>query len=120
MATLRQQVGDLVRHWRKVRGWTQDDLAEKAGRSVELVNRIERGGVAPSFDTLEIFAKVLEVDVRDFFGVGDHAVPSRRDDGLAKIVGRISGLDRSDLDWIDELVRVALARKVRNPPVLKG
>jgi len=116
MSNLREQVGHAIRHQRKAKGWSQDELASKASRSVEMINRIERGRVAPGFDTLEALAGAFQVPVRDLFGIGAYAVRSGRDDGLVRLIGRISALDPDDLNWVDELVRVALARKVRGVP----
>lgn len=105
----------MVRHQRKQRGWSQDELAERARRSVEMINRVERGRTAPSLETLERLASAFEVPVRDMFQIGNHAVVAGRDDALVRLIGRVSGLSSEDLAWVDELVRVALARKVRNP-----
>jgi transcriptional regulator with XRE-family HTH domain len=114
MATLALQVGMMVRHHRKARGWTQHELAARAGLSIEMMNRIEGGRVTPSLRTLEGLAEVFALPVRELFGVGAFAVAGGREDGLARLVRRVSALGPDDLDWVDELVRVALARKVRS------
>lgn len=116
MTTLRKQVGALVRSQRKSKGLTQDQLAAQAERSPEMVNRIERGVAAPSFETLEAFSRVLRVDVRDFFGAGPYAAGTSKDDPLVRLIERISNLDQTDREWVDQLVAVALRRKVRNSP----
>lgn len=113
MGTLKEEVGGIIRHHRKLRGWSQEQLAEKAGRSVEMVNRIERGRTAPSFETLEVLSRCFQVPVRDLFGVGSYEAADR-DDPMSRIVGRLSPLDRGDLDWVERLVTVALNRKVRS------
>ncbi len=114
MASLSQQVGVIVRHFRKEKGWTQHQLASKADLSVEMINRIERGRVVPSLRTLEGLALLFGVPVRDLFGIGGYAAQTGRNDALVRLVERVSGLDGEDLNWVDELVRVALARKVRS------
>lgn len=103
----------MVRHHRKQRGWTQDQLAERADRSVEMINRIERGRVAPGFETLEALSLSLDVPVRDFFGIATFEAGEEREQPLFRLVQRASVLDRHDLDWLDRLVTVALSRKVR-------
>ncbi len=115
MATLREQVGFTIRHLRKSKGWSQEVLAQATGKSVEMINRLERGRVGPSFETLADLARVFEVDVRDLFGIGPFAARTGRDDALIGLIERVSGLDAEDLAWVDDLVRVALARKVRAP-----
>lgn len=114
MSTLRVQVGALVRHHRRRVGLSQVQLSEQAGRSIELIGRIERGAAAPSFETLEVFSKILKTPVRDFFGDSAFAVDAGRDDGLSRLLTRIANLDSEDLDWLDRLVSVALNRKVRS------
>ena len=120
MATLSQQVGGIVRHHRKRHGWTQIELAAKAELSVEMINRVEGGRVVPSLGTVEVLAGLFGIPVRDMFQIGDHAVQAGRDDALVRLIGRVSGLSSDDLTWVDELVRVALARKVRSPVSRNG
>lgn len=117
MSSLKEQVGALVRHHRKRLGWSQDQLATQAERSVEMINRIERGRIAPSFDTLEALSQALSVPVRDFFGVGPHAASSTADTPMARLIGRVAALDPADLNWIDDVVRIALSRKTARSSV---
>jgi transcriptional regulator with XRE-family HTH domain len=72
---LREQVGGLVRFHRQARNMTQVRLAEQAGKSQEMINKIERGRAEPSFATLEALSEALDVPVRAFFG------PPNADDG---------------------------------------
>ena len=48
-------------------GLTQEQLAEAVGVSVKFIGNIERGTRAPSFETIEKIAEVLEVDASEFF-----------------------------------------------------
>jgi hypothetical protein len=74
---------------------------------------MERGGVAPGFDTLSDFAKALGVEVRDFFEAGPFAASEGREDPLVRLVSRLTSLDDDDVEWADKLIEVALARKSR-------
>ena len=65
--SLRSRFGAKVRKVRHSRGWTQEQLAEKANVSLNFLNMIERGERAPSFDNLERLAKVLRVPVYELF-----------------------------------------------------
>jgi transcriptional regulator with XRE-family HTH domain len=111
LSELREQVGKLLRHHREKAGLTQQQLADQVGRSVEFMGRVERGAVAPSFETLEAFSKALNVPVRDFFGVGEFAVSSGRDDPLIRIVSKACTLDVPDLEWLDRVIATVLGRK---------
>lgn len=60
--------GGYLLRVRRVRMWTQGDLAEEAGVSPTTVSGIESGKISrPHFGTLRKLAQVLEVDPRDFF-----------------------------------------------------
>jgi len=111
MASLEEQVGDLVRHHRKLAGLTQAQLAERIGRQTGTVTRIETGEAAPSFETLSSLAEALGVHVRDFFGVGEHAIAEGRSDPLVAIVAKVSSLDEEELKAVNELVGAALKLK---------
>jgi transcriptional regulator with XRE-family HTH domain len=108
---LRTQVGNLVRHHRERAGLTQAQLAERIDKSVQLIGGIERGASAPSFDTLEAMASTFELQVRDFFGVADYAAGAGQDDPLTRLVQQVSALDTDDLEWVIQLIDLALSRK---------
>ena len=101
---LQQELGRQVRLHRERSGLSQVDLAEAIGRSVQMLGRIERGKSAPSLDTLEEIARVLQTPVRDFFGSG----PAEA--GAGRIVQRLAGLSPAEIEWIDNLVAAALGR----------
>lgn len=113
MAGLRTQVGLAIRHQRKMKGWSQPQLAEKIGRSVEAVNKIERGLSAPSFETLDALSGAFLVPVGSLFWAADLGTDGRESETLQRLVSRLSGLDADDIDWADRLLSLALARKVR-------
>lgn len=109
---LTREVGALVRSIRESKGFTQSDLAERTGRSLQMIGRIERGAAAPSFETLEALAAALGVSVGAFFQIGPFKV-GEGNAPLARIVARLSRLDADELEWADELIKVALGRKRR-------
>jgi transcriptional regulator with XRE-family HTH domain len=67
MSILRNNVGRRLRQIRRQKDITQEQLAEAVGVSAESISNIERGKNAPSFETLEKLAAVLEVEVGEFF-----------------------------------------------------
>lgn len=56
-------VGDAVRHARQERGWTQAELAERAGFSPNYVARLERGELGPSLFVAHRLCLTLGIDV---------------------------------------------------------
>lgn len=67
MATLRKRFGERLRRLRKEAGLTQEELAARAGISVDFLSLVERGINAPSFENVEKLANALQVLVRDLF-----------------------------------------------------
>ncbi|MFZ0393294.1 MAG: helix-turn-helix transcriptional regulator [Terracidiphilus sp.] len=56
-----------MRWLRGEHGLTQEQLAERAGISVDFLSLIERGRSSPSFENLDELADALEVSVADLF-----------------------------------------------------
>jgi|GEM_PF-3583320 len=59
--------GKRVRKLRKARGLTQENLAEKIGKTVDTVSNIERGFTSTPIPTMELIAEALEVELQEFF-----------------------------------------------------
>ena len=53
--------GRLIRKLRRARGWSQTDLAKRAGVSQVQVSRIESGDRGPSLKVLARIRRALEV-----------------------------------------------------------
>ena len=67
---LRKKFGKRLKLMRKVRGLTQEQLAEKLDLSVEMVSFMERGIHAPSFETRGCLAEESSLPVRYLFDFG--------------------------------------------------
>lgn len=61
MSDTQGSFGNKIRHWREVKNWTQDVLANKAGLSLKTISRIESGTRLPSEETILKLAKALEI-----------------------------------------------------------
>ncbi len=70
---LQKKLGQRIASLRKSRKFTQAQLAEAVGCSVEFVSLIERGVNAPAVAGLEKFAKILKVEVRELFNFEEKA-----------------------------------------------
>lgn len=60
-----QTTGKKISDLRIRRGWTQEDLADKAGVTVRTIQRIETGATQPRLYTLKTLAEVLGTEVGD-------------------------------------------------------
>jgi len=57
--TIRNKFGKRVRELRKQKGWSQEDLADKAGLHRTYIGTVERGEQNISIDNIEKIAKTL-------------------------------------------------------------
>jgi len=105
------QVGATLRALRRGHGWTQEQLAERAGLSYKFVGEIERGSGNPTLGTLVRLAQALGVETGHLFPApgsaasastaGDYqfsqremAVVREAVDSLASVVRRTSSKAR--------------------------
>ncbi len=64
---LRKIFGKNVRYYRFLRSMTQEKLAELTDLSSRYISNVENGEGNVSLDTIELFAKALNVSCRDLF-----------------------------------------------------
>jgi transcriptional regulator with XRE-family HTH domain len=97
---LKDRVANKIRAIRKLRGLTQEQLAEKIDRTVFAVSQLERGLSLPSFETLERLSIVLKVPVRDFFdgGEGEEGTSPTRIRLMTTLTHSVRRLSDDDLD----------------------
>jgi transcriptional regulator with XRE-family HTH domain len=67
MSEVKVRFGRRLRKIRRNQDLTQAQLAELVGVSVDFISLIERGLSSPSFETIQKFGEVLEVDFSEFF-----------------------------------------------------
>ncbi len=60
-------LGARIKAVRKQRGWSQEQLAERAGISTQYVSNIERGKENPTLDLLLRVAQALKVSPAEIF-----------------------------------------------------
>lgn len=58
---------DILREFRRQKGWSQKDLADASGVGQDTISGIERGQHEPRPSTLRKLADALDVEVADFF-----------------------------------------------------
>lgn len=65
-------VGDRIAHWRKVRGWSRAELAERVGVSAPAVYQWEGSAkiekIIPSTVSLHAVAKACGITIQQFYG----------------------------------------------------
>jgi transcriptional regulator with XRE-family HTH domain len=97
----RQQLGQRLKHLRRVRGYTQERLAERIDISPKYLSSIERGAENPTLDLLGRLAQGLQVELYELFqGEPDVGQPDRLRQRLVGLVTEIR------LEELPRLVRV--------------
>jgi transcriptional regulator with XRE-family HTH domain len=77
---MKNEIGQKIRHLRKSKGLTQQELGEKFGVSAAAIGGYERGRRMPSIKTLEKIAV--------FFGVGLEYFGVASQDEIAEVLAR--------------------------------
>ena len=67
MSDIRGEFGKRLRKLRLEKGWTQEELADKAGMHFTYVGQIERGVRNPSLVNLQKLAKALNISSGKLF-----------------------------------------------------
>ncbi|SRR5260221_14271791 len=97
---VRQRVAERVKQLRTARGWSQEELAERAGNTGRHISQIETSKVNPTVDVLASIASQFGVDVADLFG-----------DPSSAATGSLCLIARKDLDRIERIVARAKRRR---------
>ena len=106
---LRDILARRVKERRKSLGLTQEQLADRAGLTINFVGRLEIGERSPSFATLVRLAKALGVDASYLLSEHGDAEASDVCRYLEHSLGLLSESDSAFVitqfrDWIDHLV----------------
>ncbi len=95
---IQPSVGEKIKAARKAKGWTQVDLAARAGLSQRWVSDIERRDTkSPRLTTLIALAEVLDLDVADLV-ISAEMAKSRSE--AQRLIAEIADVDDPLLDAI--------------------
>lgn len=70
-----KEIGWKVRKLRQQAGWTQENLAEKIGVSVQQIQNYESGANKMNTDRLQQVAQALDIPVQSIFTDSDETLP---------------------------------------------
>lgn len=60
-----KKIGKRIRHYRKRRGYTQEQLGLSINTSGAYISNIERGVKKPNLDNLAAIAEILDITIND-------------------------------------------------------
>ena len=107
MGDLNKRFGRLVKAHRVRLELTQEELAERANISSDMVSKLEGGSSGASFRVVGQLADALGVDPAELF-TPDLPSGSLRRLPLNDITSRLASLDDNDLRWLGNLIEAAL------------
>jgi len=67
MPYLRHFFAIRLKELRRRSGMTQEELADATGLSVGFIRSLEQAINAPSFESLELLARALGIEIKEFF-----------------------------------------------------
>lgn len=111
MSEIKEAFANGLRQARKMRRWTQHQLAEAAALSVDTVSRLERGDASPSFESIEALAKALGISALQFFSPKplESGRSSKRAKALVEVHRMLAKANDSDLEKFVRLLKVVTA-----------
>jgi len=93
-----------IRYFRKLKGLTQEMLAEKVEVSTVYISYIERGTKVPSLDLLGKIADALAIDPALLL-IQDNNLSNLE---IKRLVGTLSNLDKPSFLFINEVINAFL------------
>lgn len=102
--TMKIQIGELIRDYRKKLHYTQEELAEKIDKSSGYIGQIERNETTPSLDVLAMLISVLNIDANTIFSNPENT--NSNELLLNEISLRISKLSIEKQEFLLELIRI--------------
>ncbi|RKY30675.1 MAG: transcriptional regulator [Candidatus Omnitrophota bacterium] len=105
-----KMIGKRIREERKRKGLTQEDLAFKAGVSVNFIGQIERATKKPSIDTLEKISSALGIELKNLFEDVEYS-PPEEDLMTKKIINLLRGRSISEKKIIYQIARFIIKKK---------
>jgi transcriptional regulator with XRE-family HTH domain len=94
------RLGRRIKQLREARGLTQAAFAQVSRKSVETISNFERGKTTPSLHTLSQLAKLLNVEMADFFDA-QGLKPN-----TSAVNPQIEFLPTDDVDTVNALIKI--------------
>ncbi|THJ20151.1 MAG: helix-turn-helix transcriptional regulator [Nitrospira sp. CG24D] len=89
MKDLLRKLGARIKEERKVRGLTQEQLAEKVEITPRYLSRLEGGQQSPSIETLTKLAGIFEIELQELFDFHHIGTPKELRARLSKFMNEL-------------------------------
>ncbi len=104
---LRRTFAQRVQVERRNAGLTQEQLAAKIGRSIDLVSRLERGTTGPSLQTIALMAEALDVSPASLLAQGGES-RKRRNTDLDELIEMVLSVPPSSTKRLRQVLKAFL------------
>ncbi|WP_418988543.1 helix-turn-helix domain-containing protein [Agathobaculum sp.] len=101
-------VGERIRYFRNLRGWSQETLALQAEINPAFLGHLERGLKSPTIKTLEKIVQALDISLAELFA-DPQPVDNAKDAVIAQVCDQIRDLPLESIERINVIVRNVLA-----------
>lgn len=107
-------IGIRLRELRELKGFSQGDIEKRTGLLRCYTSRVENGHTVPSLETLEKYARALEIELYQLFFAGN----GKPQPVGSRVLGKLGPEERGLLDTFKDLGKldrkfvVAMARKM--------
>lgn len=88
-------VGEKIRYFRSLKGYTTNKLANLSGISQSYLRDVELGNKNPTIETLSYVCDALNISIQDFFS--DHTQNTIQNDPLIEKIYQLSPEQRNAL-----------------------
>ena len=78
------EFSQIVKSLRLERGWSQQEVADRAGLNKMTISQYENGKRKPSFEVIEALAEIFHVDMNYLLGYTDKIEKPAGDDSFRK------------------------------------
>jgi len=114
MPTIQELVGARVRELRKARGWTLEELAEKAEKHYTYIGGMERGDRNVTLEVLQAVATALDVPLKELFSLEPHPLEVKLNASANDILSAIQRGFRAIIDTKGKLAEYFLYRDLED------
>ena len=108
MGEILKVFGKRLRSLRRAKDMTQEQVAERAGLSLQSVGEIERGRGNPTLVNVERLSEALSVELTELFDLGD--VKMTREQAVQEILARLEGATEEQVRALLTMVRVLIQK----------
>lgn len=108
-------LGGNITRVRKLRRWTQKDLADKVNVHSSMITRWEKSQIYPKESQVSLLAQALEVSPEELFSAqaappGKHKPSAGVDQELGRLLEQVPSLDPADREALKAVIQAMLVK----------